>query len=74
MQSETRTSRSNSDAPGRSVPVVRLTITSRGQFYPASASASGLRITSSPHVMLSSGGTKSKLNERSVIMPYRKSQ
>ena len=34
--SQTRAPRSNSDAPGRSVPVVRFTLTSRGQSYPAS--------------------------------------
>ena len=45
--------RSNSDAPGRSVTVVRLTLTSRGRSYPASPSASGLRITSFLHVKLS---------------------
>ena len=45
VASLTRASRSNSDAPNRSVPVVRLTLTSRGRSYP-SPSASAIRITS----------------------------
>ena len=39
--SQTRALRSNSDAPGRSVPVVRLTLTSRGRSPSPSPSALG---------------------------------
>ena len=39
--SQTRALRSNSDAPGRSVPVVRFTLTSRGQSPSPSPSALG---------------------------------